>query len=88
MAHRAQDLHGGNVAARGLDLGHATRQALLDGVHGLLEREATGQMLLGCPADLGVDQAVGRAVEHVLLGHARQASAVCMTAVVCSNVVR
>jgi hypothetical protein len=52
---------------------HACLEALLDGLHHFVEREALLEVLLRCPADFTVDHAVIREVLHEFLGDPEQA---------------
>ena len=55
----------------------------------LLERELLGHVLLGGPADLGVDDAVrGKILDRLARQPGVKPSTVCMTATVCANVSR
>ena len=73
VAHGGDQLAGLDGGAGGLGCVHALLQSGLDGLHGLVQGQSLLQVLLGSPADLGVDHAVLHQVLHELAGHTAQA---------------
>jgi hypothetical protein len=73
--HAAQQGADPHRRARGGRLGHARRQALLDGLDDLGHGQLAVGVQFGGVAHLAVDDTVGRQVQHVLLGRAQQALA-------------
>jgi hypothetical protein len=72
VAHGADELADADGSARLLDAADALLDAGLHGLDDLVERQARGEVLLGRPADLAVDDAVLGEVLDELAGHARE----------------
>jgi hypothetical protein len=70
VPHRREQLADDDRRALGGRLGAALVDARLHGLDRLGERQATLQVLLGRPPQLGVDDTVGGQVQHRLAGHA------------------
>ena len=89
VPHRGDELADADAAALVLHVVDALLDARLHGLDGLVEAEAAGEVLLGRPADLAVDDAVGaRGPARTRARRGSRPSRVCMTAVVRSKVFR
>ena len=73
VPHRRDELADADAAALRLHVVEALLDARLDGLDGLVEAQAAGEVLLGRPADLAVDDAVGTEVLHELASDAAEA---------------